>query len=109
MSDFPEGYGSWTWGELEEFCRGKMSELEAAALQVRTIVKEDGAVVTRQRKQIEDLHHALEEYAEHGSWRCHYRTRYLTCRCGLDELMVSLGLEPVEVQDPEAPRAETQT
>lgn len=42
------------------------------------------------------------EYAEHGSWRCEYRTRYKTCRCGLDDLMERLGLPPVAVADPEA-------
>lgn len=42
------------------------------------------------------------EYAQHDSWRCEYRERYKTCRCGLDDLMARLGLPPVAVNDPEA-------
>lgn len=45
------------------------------------------------------LREALEEYAEHISWRCQYRSRYGKCLCGLDETMASLGLPPVAVND----------
>lgn len=48
------------------------------------------------------LGETLTEYADHLAWRCHYRKRYGTCHCGLDEAMAELGLEPVAVQDPEA-------
>lgn len=41
------------------------------------------------------------EYAGHQSWRCQYRSRYEVCVCGLDELMKSLGLPAVPVDDPE--------
>jgi hypothetical protein len=52
--------------------------------------------------QVSVLKRALLDYADHQSWRCQYRTRYKRCVCGLDELMASLGLEPVAVADPEA-------
>lgn len=52
--------------------------------------------------EIDRLREALREYADHQSWRCQYRNRYDECQCGLDETMVSLGLDPVPVTDPEA-------
>jgi hypothetical protein len=52
----------------------------------------------------ETLRAALNEYASHQSWRCHYRTRYRECCCGLDKTIVELGLDPVPVSDPEAAR-----
>ena len=42
------------------------------------------------------------EYAEHGQWRCQYRTRYGRCLCGLDDLLADLGLPPAAFHDPEA-------
>jgi hypothetical protein len=54
------------------------------------------------RLRIRLLEEALTEYAEHTAWRCHYRSRYGQCLCGLDDTMRALGLEPVPVHDPEA-------
>ena len=42
------------------------------------------------------------DYVEHGAWRCHYRERYGACACGLDDLLTSMGEEPLPVNDPEA-------
>lgn len=43
----------------------------------------------------------LCEYAQHDAWRCHYRTRYGRCVCGLDELCDQVGLERRPPNDPE--------
>lgn len=43
----------------------------------------------------------VENYVEHGSWRCQYRTRYKQCCCGLDERLAALGLPPCAYDDPE--------
>lgn len=55
------------------------------------------------------LREAFVEYAEHGSWRCTYRTRYPwdpDCRCGLTQTCRELGLPIPDVFDPEAPHDE---
>lgn len=44
----------------------------------------------------------LFDYVEHGAWRCQYRSRYKSCACGLDDLLVAMGEEPLPVNDPEA-------
>lgn len=48
------------------------------------------------------LSEIVQEYVEHGSWRCQYRTRYGSCMCGLDERLAALGLPPCGYDDPEA-------
>ena len=53
-------------------------------------------------EQNETLRKALLDYAQHAAWRCEYRSRYGSCQCGLDDLMTSLGLPVVPVNDPEA-------
>lgn len=50
----------------------------------------------------ERLREIVENYVEHGSWRCQYRTRYKQCCCGLDERLAALGLPPCGYDDPEA-------
>jgi hypothetical protein len=55
--------------------------------------------------RLAQLREAFIEYADHQSWRCHYRSRYGVCCCGLDELTARLGLPTVEVHDPEGEKA----
>jgi hypothetical protein len=56
----------------------------------------------RAEERAAKLEAALTEYASHQAWRCDYRSRYGSCRCGLDETLKELGMEPVPVYDPEA-------
>lgn len=74
------------WLELDAF-RALMAELD----RLLTVEAER-----------DTLREAFEEYANHTSWRCQYRSRYGSCLCGLDDLMVSFGLATVPPDDPEA-------
>ena len=63
-----------------------------------------GTMKARHKAEAENqqLREIVENFTEHQSWRCQYRTRYEKCLCGLDEQLAALGLPPCDFHDPEA-------